>query len=117
MILDNLKERWAKVEKTIAETIGGGEVPDVSTIVYLIGVQELGQNRTKFNKDQKLDLMHVGVCTILEPFGYYKYLGRDSDGWPHFETTEKLPHLSAGQQQLFLKEAIVMYFEEQWRDD
>lgn len=117
MILDNLKERWAKVEKTIADTIGEGEVPDVATIVYLIGLQELGQNRTKFSKDQKLDLMHVGICTILEPYGYYKYMGRDSDGWPHFEATEKLPHLTSGQQQLFLKEAIVMYFEEQWNDD
>ena len=32
-----------------------------------------------------MNLMHVGVCTLLEPLGYYKSIGHDEDGWPHLK--------------------------------
>jgi hypothetical protein len=28
--------------------------------------------------------MHIAVCTLLMPSGYYELEGKDSDGWPHF---------------------------------
>ncbi|TNE56251.1 MAG: hypothetical protein EP338_01395 [Bacteroidetes bacterium] len=89
-----------------------GEGLDVQAILFLIGVQELGQGYRKFKKHEKTDLMHVAICTLLEPHGYYQYKGRDEDLWPHFELIQQLPPLNERSQQHLIKEAILDYFEE-----
>jgi hypothetical protein len=83
---------------------------DVQAILYLIGVQELGQGYVEFTKRQKLELMHIAICTILVPYGYYKFERVDEDGWPHFSEVEKLPVLDDKQQQHLMKEALIEYF-------
>lgn len=87
-----------------------GEDVDLQAILYLIGVQELGSGFKTFKKDEKVDLMHVALCTLLEPYGYYIYDGVDSDGWPHFTRSQTLPPLEPVEQELLVKRAIVQYF-------
>lgn len=89
-----------------------GEGLDVQTILFLIGVQELELGYQKFKKHEKTDLMHVAICTLLEPAGYYKFLGRDEENWPHFELVKPLPQLTEREQQHLMKEAILDYFEQ-----
>ena len=84
---------------------------DLNGIIFLIGVQELGQHAREFKKDEKVNLMHIGICVLLMPFGYYKELGRDADGWPHFERVKDLPALDEKEQERLMKEAILGYFE------
>jgi len=62
-------------------------------VLFLIGVQELGVGYKHFSKEEKQDILHIALCTILEPFGYYKYEGVDDQGWPHFSTIKSLPTL------------------------
>lgn len=81
-------------------------------IIYLIGIQELGQLHRKFKKDEKLNLMHIAICKLLEPYGYYEFDFVDEDGWPHYIMKEQLPALKAGEQSVLMKEAIVLYFEQ-----
>lgn len=83
---------------------------DVQAILFLIGVQELGQGYDTFSKREKTELMHVAVCTLLEPYGHYKFVGRDEENWPHFQKVEDLPFLEERQQQHLMKEAILDYF-------
>ena len=83
---------------------------DVQGILFLIGVQELGKGNIKLNKNEKLDVMHIAICTLLAPYGYYLYEGLDKDGWPHWQANEKLPPLKPIQQQVLMKQAIVEYF-------
>jgi hypothetical protein len=83
---------------------------DVQGILFLIGVQELGKGKIKLNKNEKLDVMHIAICTLLAPYGYYLYEGLDKDGWPHWQANEKLPPLKPIQQQVLMKQAIVEYF-------
>jgi hypothetical protein len=66
----------------------------------------------KYNKDQKLELMHIAICTLLEPYGYYIYKGKDDDGYPHWEANELLPPLNAGQQMALMKSCIIAYMNE-----
>lgn len=101
--------KWKKLLAELEETFGGGM--DLQSVVFLIGVQEVGKGYQKFSKREKLELMHVGVCTVLEPYGFYKLIGRDKDNWPHFEFLQELPHLSDPQQQHLMKEAVMAYFE------
>ena len=51
---------------------GFGKKPDMEAILFLIGIQEVGDFQTKFSKEQKQDLMHVAVCSLLSPSGYYE---------------------------------------------
>lgn len=85
---------------------------DLQSLLYVIGVNELGQGPRRFNKDQKIDVMHVAVCSLLEPYGYYQFVGKDKDGWPHFERTERLPKLGAAEQEKLMKEAVLSYIQE-----
>lgn len=103
-----LEKNWQSVLSHLKEDIG--EKPDLQAVIFLIGVQELGKGQRKFKKDEKVNLMHVAICRLLEPYGYYRYLGLDPDGWPHYEALEKLPHLEEKEQQEMMKRAIVDYF-------
>jgi len=86
---------------------------DLNGILFLIGVQELGQHAREFKKDEKVNLMHIAICVVLVPYGYYKELGRDPDGWPHFERVKDLPALGAAEQERLMKEAVLNYFDQQ----
>jgi hypothetical protein len=88
-----------------------GEEPDLQTILFLIGVNELGKGAMEFTKGQKMDLMHIATCSLLSQYGYYLYEGLDTDGWPHYTLVEKLPPLKIGQQEDLLREAILSYFD------
>lgn len=105
-----LKEHWTLVQKKLSDQFADGELMDLDAIIYLIGVQELGQLHRKFKKDHKLDLMHIAICRLLEPYGYYEFDFYDDDGWPHYKILEQLPVLKAGEQSVLMKEAIVQYF-------
>ncbi|MEO6904134.1 MAG: hypothetical protein ABI315_13430 [Bacteroidia bacterium] len=87
----------------------GGDI-DVQAILFIIGLQELGKGKLKLSKNEKLDVMHIAICTLLTPYGYYEYEGLDKEGWPHWKVNEKLPPLKPMQQETLMKEAIVEYF-------
>jgi hypothetical protein len=107
---EQLKERWEAAVKLLSNRFADGEKLDLDAIIYLIGVQELGQLHRKFKKDEKINLMHIAICRLLEPFGYYEFEYFDENGWPHYKILEQLPPLKAGEQSVLMKEAIVQYF-------
>jgi hypothetical protein len=108
-----LKENYVKILDILATKFGDGEKLNVDAIIYLIGVQELGQGAREFKKDDKVNLMHIAICRLLEPFGYYEFEFYDADGWPHYKALEELPPLKTGEQTVLIKEAIVLYFKAQ----
>lgn len=105
-----LKERWENVVNILSNQFAEGDVLDLDAIIYLIGVQELGKVKRTFKKDEKIELMHIAICRLLEPYGYYEFEFFDNDGWPHYKVKEELPPLKAGEQAVLMKEAIVHYF-------
>lgn len=106
---DELNENWSKIEALVSERFG--EKLDVQTILFIIGLQELGMGSSKYAKEEKIDIIHIGICTVLLPYGYYQFIGKDDDGWPHFKNIKKLPHQMTGElQDNFIKEAIIAYF-------
>lgn len=107
---EQLKSRWETVVNILSNQFADGEILDLDAIIYLIGVQELGQFNKPFKKDEKVNLMHIAICRLLEPYGYYEFEFFDNDGWPHYKVKEQLPPLKAGEQSVLMKEAIVNYF-------
>ncbi|OUR91642.1 hypothetical protein A9Q87_10075 [Flavobacteriales bacterium 34_180_T64] len=107
---EELKQRWELIVQKLSDQFSEGEDLDLDAIIYLIGVQELGQLDRKFKKDHKLDLMHIAICKLLTPYGFYEFDYVDEEGWPHYKVKEALPHLKAGEQSILMKDAIVNYF-------
>ncbi len=105
---DDLQARWWALEAKLIERFG--KKPDMETILFLIGIQEFGGSQEKFTKEQKQDLMHVAVCSLLAPSGYYELEGLDDDNWPHFKQLKALPVMDAIQQEQFLKDHVLLYF-------
>lgn len=109
-INDDLQARWWALEARLVERFG--KKPDMEAILFLIGLQELGTIKDKFTKEQKQDLMHIAVCKLLLPSGYYVEEGIDDDGWPHYRQLKPMPDLNPIEQENFLKDHVLMYFEE-----
>ncbi|MGO1752455.1 MULTISPECIES: hypothetical protein [Psychroflexus] len=107
---EKLKERWSELSDKLSHQFGDGEKLELDAIIYLVGVQELGKPQLKFKKDDKVNLMHIAICKLLETYGYYEFDFVDEDGWPHYKNVSKLPALKAGEQSVLMKEAIVTYF-------
>ncbi|MCX6311372.1 MAG: hypothetical protein NT084_07005 [Bacteroidetes bacterium] len=106
---EHFKIQWNSLLATLEPRFGGDL--DIQAILFIIGLQELGHGYREYGKDEKMNIMHIAICSLLEPFGYYDYEGRDADNWPHWKATSKLPNLQPGQQQRLMQEAIIEYFE------
>ncbi len=105
-----LKERWTLLVEKLSQQFSDGDPLEIDGIIYLVGVQELGNFERSFKKDEKVNLMHIAICRLLEPYGYYEFDFFDADGWPHYKVKEQLPTLKAGEQSVLMKEALVNYF-------
>jgi len=108
--MKNETELWKEVERFFQENFDTEKHPTIDTLLFLIGIQELGSGKQKYSKDDKLNLIHIAVCRLLEPFGYYRFSHYDDDGYPHFETLDALPELKPNEQQILMKKAIIQYF-------
>lgn len=102
---------WLKVRHIVKKAFHKSQLPDFQSVLFLIGVQEYGKGFSRrFSKEEKQDLMHVAVCTLLEPDGIYEFEGRDHDGWPHWKQIKPLRMSGVEQQETYLKEKIIEYF-------
>lgn len=106
---DDLQARWWALEAKLVQRFN--KKPDMEAILFLIGIQELGQMKEKYTKEQKQDLMHIAICSLFAQSGYYELEKKDDDGWPHFRQLKSLPVLSPIQQENFMKDHILLYFE------
>lgn len=88
-----------------------GQRPDLNAILFIIGMNEVGIVQEKWEKEEKQELMHVAVCKLLSSEGYYKFTGKDAEGWPHYEVVQGIPPLNLKEQEELLKLKVVEYFE------
>src|SRR3712207_5539922 len=107
---DDLQTRWWNLEAKLVERFG--KKPDMEAVLFLIGMQETGLIKEKITKEQKQDLMHVAVCSLLSQSGLYELEQRDNDGWPHFKQLKEIPALQLIEQENFLKDHVLLYFEQ-----
>ena len=106
--IGQLQLRWARLIGQLQADFG--KVPNLEAVIFLIGVRELGKGVGEFSKEQKVDLMHIGLCAVLAPAGYYELDFLDQEGWPHWKQVKELPGIDIFSQEIFLKSHIVDYF-------
>lgn len=107
--MDDLEKKWEELVLSLEKSLN--DELTLKSILFLIGVQELGQGIRSFDKEEKIYLLHIATCKLLTPFGYYRFKSVDEDGWPHYEEIKKLGHLGAKSQKNLMKRAILKYFE------
>jgi hypothetical protein len=107
---NDLQIRWWNLEAKLVERFG--KKPDLESILFLIGMQETGFMPEQISKEQKQDLMHVAVCILLSKSDYYSFDKTDEDGWPHYTQLKALPTYNAYEQEQFIKDHVLLYFEE-----
>jgi hypothetical protein len=105
-----LERSWERLLNELAAVIGK-KPKDLNAVLFLIGIQELGSGAKPFSKEEKQDLMHIGICKVLSLSGFYELDGLDKDGWPHWKMVKKVPHLDLVEQERFLKTHVLEYFE------
>jgi hypothetical protein len=108
-----INKKWSELQDRIAEDFDT-EKPDIKVMLFLIGVQELGQGPRKFSKRQKEELMHVANCRLLSMMGFYELEGLDQDGWPHWKLVNTIPNYTLLEQEMLMRSLIINYFEEQY---
>ena len=107
----SFEQRWHFLELQLAERFG--KKPGMEAILFLIGINEFRGKlpKLKFSKEQKQDLMHIAVCSLLSKGAYYELEGYDKEGWPHFKELQKVAAGNLAEQENLLKSYILDYFE------
>jgi hypothetical protein len=105
--------KWAALMRHLNETLGK-RPKDLNSVLFLIGVQELGRGPQYFSKEEKQDLMHIAICKVLSLSGYYELEGLDESGWPHWKLIKKLPHVDLLSQETLLKMHVIEFFEKEY---
>lgn len=107
------KEKWNRILSFFQKEFGTEKEASIETMLFLIGVQELGSGPQNYSKDDKLNIIHIAVCRLLQPFGYYEFSHYDDDGFPHFLLVENMPELRPNEQSILMQKAIIQYFEDE----
>jgi hypothetical protein len=101
---------WLRVRHIVKDALKRDTLPDLNLVLLMIGIQELGFWKKDFTKEEKQDLMHIGVCELLTIDGVYEFVGRDTDGWPHYKLVQKWSTKGEQSQETMLKELAIQYF-------
>ncbi len=108
----NLAQKWEWILDEVQQWVGK-RPQDLDTVLFLIGIQELGQGTRTFTKEEKQDLMHIAVCRLMSKLGFYTLVGVDKEGFPIWENATPLPFMTGKEQEELLKTQIIEYFFEE----
>ena len=107
---------WLRIRHFVKDKLQQDKLPDLNAILLLIGIQETNIVRPTYSKEEKQDLMHVAVCSLLAQDGYFELEGRDQDGWPHFIQIKSVETQGEQEQETLLKTLAIRYFSTYYSD-
>ena len=87
-----LQKDWVELLYKLKE-ITGKRPTDLNSILFLVGIQELGKGIKNFSKEEKQDILHIATCKVLSLVGYYKLIGHDKEEWPLWKTVKNFLNL------------------------
>ena len=105
--MTDLEKKWSQLLEKLEKQFD--QEMTLKGVLYLIGVQELNLGIKQYEREEKVNVLHVAICKILAPFGFYKFDRIDEDGWPHYSELKAIKNLSENQQELLMKEAVIKY--------
>ncbi|MFN0050285.1 MAG: hypothetical protein ACKVOU_14265 [Cytophagales bacterium] len=107
---ESTEDNWQELRQKLFPLVG--RKPDLNAVLFLIGIQELGQGPKTYSKEEKQDLMHIATCKLLSQIGYFELESLDNEGWPHWKAVANVPYQPLRDQEQMLKEQAVEYFKD-----
>jgi hypothetical protein len=104
--------KWLETKHKLKDMLSLSALPYLQSILFLIGIQELGIIKEDYNKEEKQDLIHIATCRLLSYEGIYEFEGIDADGWPHWKLVQPLKKLDLKEQERYLQEQVIRYVNE-----
>jgi hypothetical protein len=104
--------KWLEARNRVQNILALDGLPDLQSVLFLIGIQELGQVKDDYTKEEKQDLIHIATCRLLSYDGFYEFEGIDTDGWPHWRLLQVLPKRELKEQERYLKIQVIRYLDE-----
>lgn len=104
-----LERQWQTLMGQLGHTFDK-KPESLEAVLFLVGVNELGQGARVFTKEEKQDLMHIAICKVLSYSGFYRLEGLDESGWPHWKLIRELPQFDLLEQEKLLKMHLLEYF-------
>ena len=109
----DLERRWQALLRELSTTLRK-KPRSLEAVLFLVGVNELGQGAREFSKEEKQDLIHIAICKVLSYSGFYQLEGLDESGWPHWQLVKELPPFDLLEQEKLLKMHLLEYFQHQY---
>ena len=83
---------------------------DLNGVLFLIGIRERGLTIQKFSKEEKLNLINLGSCTLYKEMGLIELSGEDEEGWPVFRQKALAPVIAEELKLKTLQDCAIRYF-------
>ena len=83
---------------------------DLNGVLFLVGIRERGLTFQKFSKEEKLNLINLGSCTLYQEMGLIELSGEDNEGWPVFRQKTLAPVIAEELKIKTLQDCAIRYF-------
>ena len=83
---------------------------DFNGVLFLVGMRERGLSFQQFTKEEKLNLINLGCCTLYMEMGLTEITGYDAEGWPTFRQRALSPAIPEERKQKTLQDCAIKYF-------
>lgn len=89
---------------------------DLNGVLFLVGIRERGLAFQSFTKEEKMNLINLGSCTLYLEMGLTETTGTDEEGWPLFRQKTLAPSIPEGRKHKILQECALRYFQKIYRE-
>lgn len=101
-------ETWIELCEHLSKMFG--MQVDLNGVLFLVGIRERGLTFQQFTKEEKLNLINLGSCTLYKEMGLTEITGYDADGWPQFRQKALSPEIPEERKQKTLQDCALRYF-------
>ncbi len=101
-------DNWKDLCKHLSDMFGI-EV-DFNGVLFLVGIRERGLTYQIFSKEEKLNLINLGSCTLYKEMGLVELVGQDDEGWPVFRQKALAPVIPEQRKLKTLQDCAIRYF-------
>jgi hypothetical protein len=83
---------------------------DLNGVLFLVGIRERGLTFQPYSKEEKLNLINLGSCTLYQEMGLTESSGKDEEGWPIFKQKALAPVIPEERKHKVLQDCALRYF-------
>ena len=104
--MDNIDQQWDEVLLSMSKHFG--VTVNFEFLIFAIGIQERGCGFIDFQKKEKMDLINLAKCRMLERAGFLEE-SEVEDGWPQFNPKLTFLSLNDSEKDAIIKEQMIGY--------